>query len=188
MTISKKTKRKIIAATILVGLALIATFLSTFAMNHYKGPVRLVNRYVESINTKNGKEFVACLPPSFRDNVQGYIEKAGGEQAFFEQTYKSMFEGETPYDSFGENVLISVSNTNAQQQTITDGIYNGLNVGQLEASAVSVVTCDMTTKGSLRETTEEITVTCVKIKGKWYMLNMEAVTPPTPDATPTNVQ
>ena len=182
-----KTKKKIVAGAILIVLAVAATFLATFAMNHYQGATRLVNRYVDSVNNKNAKEFVNCFPPSYQPTVESLVTKAGGDEAFFKQTYSGMFEGETPYESFGENVVISVSEPKAEQQTITDGIYKGMNMEQMEATAVSVVSCTMTTKGSLREVSEQVEVTCVKINRKWYMLSMAAVTPDETQ-TPTDVQ
>ena len=187
MKVSSKTKKKIIAGTVLVVLAVAATFLATFAMNHYQGAVRLVNRYVDAVNNKDAKELIKCFPPSYQKNMESLIASAGGDQAFFEQTYSGMFEGETPYESFGENVLISVSNPEAQQQTIPDGIYKGMNMKQMDVSAVTVVSCTMTTKGSLREVSEQVEVTCVKINRSWYLFNMATVTPQQSE-TPTDVQ
>ena len=182
-----KTKKKIIAVVILVVLAIAATFLATFAMNHYQGATRLVNRYVDAVNNKNATELTKCFPPSYQKTVEDLVAKAGGSDAFFNQTYSGMFEGETPYESFGENVVISVTDPKAEQQTITDGVYNGMDMAGMDVSAVSVVSCTMTTKGSLREVSEQVEVTCIKINRNWYMLSMAAVTPDSTE-TPTDVQ
>ncbi len=182
-----KTKKKIIAGVILVVLAVAATFLATFAMNHYQGATRLVNRYVDAVNNKNANDFIQCFPPSFQKNVEGLVAKAGGDEAFFKQTYSGMFEGKTPYESFGENVVISVSDPEAKQQTITDGIYKGMDMSKMDVSAVTVVSCTMTTKGSLREVSEQVEVTCIKINRNWYMLSMAAVSPNATE-TPTDTQ
>ncbi len=187
MKVPSKTKKKIIAGTILVVLAVAATFLATFAVNHYQGAVRLVNRYVDAVNNKNAKELIQCFPPSYQKNVESLVASAGGDEAFFKQTYSGMFEGETPYESFGENVIISVSNPEAEQQTIIDGVYKGMNVSEMDISAVTVVSCTMTTKGSLREVSEQVEVTCVKINRSWYLLSMAAI-PPENTETPTDVQ
>ena len=182
-----KTKKKIIAGVILVALAVVATFLATFAMNHYQGATRLVNRYVDAVNNRNAKDLIKCFPPSYQNNVKNLVTQAGGDEAFFEQTYSGMFEGETPYESFGENVVISVSNPEAEQQTITDGIYKGMDMSKMDVSAVTVVSCTMTTKGSLREVSEQVEVTCIKINRNWYLLNMATVTPQETE-TPTDTQ
>ncbi len=187
MKVSSKTKKRILAGTILVVLAVAATFLATFAMNHYQGAVRLVNRYVDAVNNKDATNLIKCFPPSYQDNVENLVTQAGGSEAFFKQTYSGMFEGETPYESFGENVIISVSNPEAEQQTITDGVYKGMNMKAMDVSAVTIVSCTMTTKGSLREVSEQVEVTCVKINRSWYMLNMATVTPEQTE-TPTDVQ
>ncbi len=187
MKLTSKTKKRILAGSILVVLAVAATFLASFAMNHYQGATRLVNRYVEAVNNKNAKELVQCFPPSYQKNVENLVTKAGGDEAFFKQTYSGMFEGETPYESFGENVIISVTDPEAEQQTITDGVYKGMNVAEMDISAVTVVSCTMTTKGSLRKVSEQVEVTCVKIDRNWYMLSMAAVTPENTE-TPTDVQ
>lgn len=182
-----KTKKKIIAGVILVALAVSATFLATFAMNHYQGATRLVNRYVDAVNNRNANDFIQCFPPSFQKNVEDLVAKAGGDDAFFKQTYSGMFEGEMPYESFGENVVISVTNPEAEQQTMTDGIYNGMDMRKMDVSAVTVVSCTMTTKGSLREVSEQVEVTCIKINRNWYMLSMAAI-PPQATETPTDAQ
>ena len=183
-----KNNKKMWAGVILVAIILAIALFCVFMVNHYQGPVRLVNRYVESVNTKNAETFVSCLPPSYQETVNKKITAVGGANSFFEETYSGMFEGDKPYESFGENVMIAVSDCEAQRQTITDGIYNGMDVSSINATAVTVVTCTMTTKGSLREVSETVEVLTVKIRGKWYMLNMEVVTPRTPDETPTNLE
>lgn len=186
MNILAKHKKKIIAAAILVVLAVGVSFLSVFAVNHYQGSVRLVNRYVDAINNRDAKQLIQCLSPDSTEQLQANIEALGGEEAFFDQIYSMMFEGSLPYDSFGENVTISVSDTEPEQQTITDGIYRGLDVSQMNVSAISVVHCNMTTKGTVREVTEAVDVYCMKIDGDWYLMDMVAVSQTT--ETPTDAQ
>ena len=187
MKLTPKTKKKILAGTILIVLAVIVTFGSVFAVNHFRGPVRLVNRYVDAVNTQNATELCECLPPSYQSTVKELIQEAGGDKAFFQKAYANMFNQDTPYESFGENITISVSNTVAEDQTITDGKYKGLDVSKLEVTAVTTVTCTMTTKGSEREVSETVEVVCIKIGSKWYMLNMSTVAKNQAE-TPTDVQ
>ncbi len=182
-----KGKKKIVALVILIALAVAVSFLSVSAVNHFKGPVRLVNRYVDAVNNQDAQALTKCFPPSYQETVKSLISSAGGDRAFFQQTYSGMFESETPYDTFGENVIISVSDPQTESETITDGIFRGLNVSQLEVTAVSTVTCTMTTKGSLREVSEQVEVVCIKIDRSWYLLNMSAITQD-PAETPTDVQ
>ena len=187
MKLTSKYKKKILAGVILVALAVVVTLVSIFAVNHFQGPVRLVNRYVEAVNTQNATQLTSCFPPSYQPNVQEMIQSAGGDKAFFQRAYAGMFNQDTPYESFGENVTISVSNTKAENQTITEGKYKGLDVSKLEVTAVSTVTCTMTTQGSLREVSETVEVVCIKIGRGWYILNMATINNQSAE-TPTDVQ
>ena len=168
---SKKTKKKILALAILIILALVITTIAVMAVNHFNGPVRLVNRYIESINSQNGSQFLECFPPSQRDELAKTITAVGGEKKFFQNAYDQSFnDSEAQYDSFGENVTILVSDEDATQQEIEGDLYRGIDISALDASSVATVSCTLTTKGSLREESEEVEFTCVKIDGTWYLL------------------
>ena len=42
----------------------------------------------------------------------------------------------------------------------------------MNVSAVTLVKADVTTKGSLNQSTQKITFVCVKVEKRWYILTM----------------
>ncbi len=166
----KNKKKKIIAAIILVVLAVVIALVSVLAINHFNGPTRLVNRYIDSINQQDADAFLSCFEPKTRKTLEANMKSMGGAKAFFQQNYADMFVGEKGYDSFGENVQILVSDEKSTQQEWDGDLFRGHNMTQMDASAVATVSCVLTTKGSLREEDQQVEILCVKISGTWYLL------------------
>ena len=75
---------------------------------------------------------------------------------------------------FGENISIEIdeSSLKSEEQQFENGKYNGQDMTDMNVSAVTIVKGDVVTKGSLNESTQNITFVCVKIEKKWYILTM----------------
>lgn len=179
------TGKKWLAAGILIVLAIVITLLATFAGLDGKGPVRLVTRYVDSVNKQDFSSFCQCFMPDTQPTVRALAEKAGGEKAFFEKNYTNTFQSNPSNVNYGDNITILISDAKAQAQKIENGVYNGIKVADMKISAVSTVTCTMTTKGSLLETSDRVEVVCVKIDRHWYLYTMTTL--PNETVSPTDV-
>lgn len=178
------TGKKWLAAGILVVLAAGITLLATFAGADANGPARVAKRFVESFNQKDFDAFCSCFVPEDQALLQQAAEAIGGGEAFFNQNYDSTFGSDVPYQDFGENVTLSVSDMETQRQETKDGTYNGMDLAAKNIAAVSTVSCSITTKGSLSEYTERVTFVCVKIDRKWYLYTM--VSHPEEPVSPTD--
>lgn len=179
-----KTHKKWIAAIVLVLLAAGVTCFITMGGLSFAGPEKTVKNLITAMNEQDGELLISCMPPDAQEKMQDRLDAAGGAQAFFEQNYTAMFTTDAPYEDFGENVTLSVSNLVTEKKEMKDGVYNGLDLSGLNVTDVSTVTCVITTKGSLHQVSQDIIVTCIKIGGKWYILDMADITP---TVTPTDV-
>ena len=183
-TLSVKSK-KWIAAAGLAGLAIIIAVVVALGVGHANGPTRVVKTFFDSFNQRDFDAFVGCYMPKDQQLLQESVEKLGGSDVFFEKNYQTMFGTDAPNGSFGEDVTLSVSDAKATAQTIKDGKFNGIDVESMKVSAVSTVSCTVTTKGSLKEVEESLQVVCFKIEGKWYIYTMASN--PTVPESPTDV-
>ena len=127
--------------------------------------------YIESINNKDFDSFCDCLMPSVADSMKEYAQQIGGGDAVFSESYNSMFSNTENYN-FGENVTISISNISEKEQNLEDNMFNGQDISELNAKAVTIVSADLTTKGTLGEDTQKVNFTCMKIKNKWHIYSM----------------
>lgn len=166
----KNVNKKVYASILLVVLAVVIALVSVLAINHFNGPTRLVNRYIDSINEQDAEAFLSCFEPEIRKTLEANINSAGGGKEFFQQNYAQTFTGETGYESFGDNVQIIVSDEKSTQQEWEGDLFRGHNLTEKNASAVATVSCVLTTKGSLREEAQQVEIICVKISGTWYLL------------------
>jgi hypothetical protein len=182
--LSQKGK-KWIAVIVLLALAVGVTSVATLGVNHTNGAARVVERFVASFNDKDFDAFCNCFMPADQQTLKKAVDAMGGSDAFFEQNYATMFSGENGFTEFGENITLSVGNMKTENQKLIDGHYNGIDMASMNVSSVATVNCVITTKGSLKEVSENIIGICVKIDGKWYLYTLTASK--SADATATDI-
>jgi len=135
----------------------------------------LVTTYVESFNTKDFDAFCGCFTPHDQAELRLAAEKMGGQDMFFERNYNSTFGNSSDANPFGNSVTLSLSDLTITEESIVDGMFNGHNMNELGASAVSTAKGKLTTKGSSGyQVDESIIFVCVKIDGAWYVYTMSA--------------
>ncbi len=83
----------------------------------------------------------------------------------FDTIYDAMENNAEKID-FGENISIEIdeSSLKSEEQQFENGKYNGQDMTDMNVSAVTIVKGDVVTKGSLNESTQNITFVCVKIE------------------------
>ena len=175
-------KKKWIATIILVAVAVTVAFSVAYVIRSKGSSVtdpaktkELVQTFVDSFNNRDFDAFCGCYIPDDQVLLRQAAEKIGGGAAFFDQNYASTFSADKPYEDFGDNVSLSVSNVESTAEEITEGVYNGRDMDTLNVTDVYTVNATLTTKGSLHSVDEQVTFVCVKIKGEWYILNMYAI-------------
>ncbi len=182
-TLSPKSKKWVAGILLAVLIVVVAFGIAYFIKNKSgaatDGPKtkELVQTFVDSFNKKDFEAFCGCYIPDDQALLRQAAEKIGGGAAFFDQNYASTFNSNKPYQNFGDQVTLSVSDMKANQEDIVDGVYNGQDMKALNVTDVYTVNCTLTTKGSLSQVDEQVVFVCVKIKNQWYILNMYAIPP-----------
>ena len=129
--------------------------------------------YITAVKDRDFDLLCKSVIPEISDSIKENAEQNGGGDTVFDTIYDAMENNAEKID-FGENISIEIdeSSLKSEEQQFENGKYNGQDMTDMNVSAVTIVKGDVVTKGSLNESTQNITFVCVRIEKKWYILTM----------------
>lgn len=129
--------------------------------------------YITAVRDRDFDRLCSSVVPEISDSIRENAEQNGGGDAVFDSVYDAMKNNAEKID-FGENLTVEIdeSTLESKEQQFENGKYNGQDMTDMNVSAVTLVKADVTTKGSLNQSTQNITFVCVKVEKRWYILTM----------------